>query len=358
MIESSRRLRISFPVARTTTTRSRAKASTHRARHRGGPRKRAADAIRILTPVFEDWESCDQMLERLDAVLAEADLEVSVSIVDDGSLTATPADFGRAKRFRAIAGMNIIRLVTNVGHQRAIAIGLAQVVSEPFDGPVVVMDGDGEDRPEDVPRLIECARANPDRAVVAERTVRKESKLFRVFYALYKRLFAMLTGQSITFGNFCLLPANILTRLINSPDLWIHVPAAILRNRIPIEKVPTVRGIRLHGRSRMPFSSLVRHGFGAIAVFADTVLARLLTLCGVIAASGVAGIIVVAAIRFLTDLAIPGWASTVTGVLTIIVIQVTLAVLLMLFMVIRNVANVPFVPRHHAEDYVAEVERR
>jgi len=111
----------------------------------------AADLL-ILMPVFNDWESVEQLMSRLGAVLDEASLRASVLLVDDGSAQPPPEGLGTHVSC-GIVDLSIVRLRRNLGHQRAIAIGLGVAYDDYPPLPVVIMDADGEDRPEDVPRL-------------------------------------------------------------------------------------------------------------------------------------------------------------------------------------------------------------
>ena len=140
----------------------------------------------------------------------------------------------------------------------------------------IVMDADGEDRPEDVSRLAAAWSEDTNRIVVAQRGKRSEGLAFRFFYAIYKLTFRIMTGQKIDFGNFCLLPRESLRALTYNPSIWNNLAAAITRSQIPRTALRVVRGARLAGKSQMNFESLVIHGVSAMAVYADVVLLRIL----------------------------------------------------------------------------------
>ena len=146
-----------------------------------------------------------------------------------------------------IDSVEVMHLAVNLGHQRAIAVGLSLIAHRDDIGTVVVMDSDGEDRPEDIDTLLAAAAQHPDHVILAQRTQRSESVGFRTGYLAYKALFRLLTGRVIDFGNFCLLPMPVVRRLAHMPDLWNNLAAAIMRSRLRRIAVPTVRGLRHAG---------------------------------------------------------------------------------------------------------------
>jgi glycosyltransferase involved in cell wall biosynthesis len=116
------------------------------------------DSILILIPIFNDWRSAATLLRQLDEVLAEEGCSSAVLVVDDGS-TSREGDLLSAGLPRGgVRTMRILRLRRNLGHQRAIAVGLCHALKHYRPDLLIVMDGDGEDLPTDVPRLIAAAR--------------------------------------------------------------------------------------------------------------------------------------------------------------------------------------------------------
>jgi polyisoprenyl-phosphate glycosyltransferase len=225
--------------------------------------------------VFEDWEALGSLLPRLDAVAGSLGVPVDVFVVDDGSPRECPDDLGHA--VRALASIRVLRLRRNVGHQRAIAIGLALLAERGEHTTIAIMDADGEDRADDLPRLLErLIRDPPVEVVFAERLRRTERLLFQVLYHAYRAIHLALTGARVRVGNFSVLTARAVAALVAMPELWNHYAAAVFRSRLPYASVPTARGERLHGRSKMTFVSLVAHGLSAISVFGETVGVRLL----------------------------------------------------------------------------------
>src|ERR1043166_6675399 len=169
-----------------------------------GTRRGTAEAdIAILTQVFNDWDSLSILIEELETALRDERGPISLVVVDDGS--DRPAPSFEAPR-KVISDITVIRLVTNQGHQGALAVGLCHIFKNIRCNHLVVMDCDGEDRPQDIPDLLRAARAAPHSVVVASRAQRSEGAIFKAFYALYRLVFALLVGRRISFGNFTVLP--------------------------------------------------------------------------------------------------------------------------------------------------------
>jgi hypothetical protein len=212
-----------------------------------------------------------------------------------------------------------------------------------FDA-VVIMDADGEDRPQDVLRLIAAADEKRDFVVVAERGKRTERLSFKLFYALYRATFAILTGRKMSFGNFSFISRQYLRRLTMTPDLWNNLPAALIRSRLPIQRLRTDRGHRYHGTSKMNYVSLMLVGLSGISVYSDAIFVRMLiATCCILVTSVIAGG-VVAAMRLFTDLATPGWATTVEFGIIIIVFQAVVSTLTALLLLLSGRSQRSIVP--------------
>jgi hypothetical protein len=233
-------------------------------------------------PVFNDWQAVGRLLARLDGVLARHRLEACVLLVNDASTEPMPESFGQGG-YKNLLEVEVLSLRRNVGNQRAIAIGIARVEQAAANEALLIMDGDGEDDPEDVPRLVAALQQHSEsRIVFAARMKRSESWAFQCFYHLYRLLHWLLVGVAVRVGNFSIVPPGALKRLVLLPELWNHYAAAVFRSRIPFATIPTHRARRLAGRSRLNFVGLVAHGLSAISVFGDIVGVRLLLLTGVL----------------------------------------------------------------------------
>ena len=314
-----------------------------------------ADII-ILLPVYNDWAALAKLLTRLDDVLEKNHLRAGILVVDDGSTQLVPREplFTAA---RAIGPVEVLHLRRNLGHQRAIAVGLAHLEAEcPNASLVVVMDSDGEDDPRDIPALIQRCEQTDRRAIVfAERTKRSESLVFRVFYHLYRLVHRVLTGRGVRVGNFSVIPRRRLESLVATSELWNHYAAAAFTSRQPFVTIPTQRAKRLDGRSKMNFVGLVTHGLSAISVYSDTIGVRLLIATLVMMGLDVGLLLVTLGVRLTTNLAIPGWTTTVFGVLLIILLQATLFLFVFSFMILAGRNSASFLP---SRDYIHFVGSR
>jgi hypothetical protein len=318
-----------------------------------GIRRGMPDAdIVILTPVFNDWDSLSILIEELEAALHDERGPISLVVVDDGSdRTAPPLQAPR----KIISDITVIRLVTNQGHQGALAVGLCHIFKNMRCNHIVVMDCDGEDRPQDIPGLLRAARAAPHSVVVASRAQRSEGAVFKAFYAFYRFVFALLVGRKISFGNFTVLPFGLLHKLAYRAELWSHFAASIVRLRLPLVECATKRGTRYRGKSSMNVATLVVHGLSAINVFAEAAIARILIACLLMLGAAVAGILVVTALRFATTLAIPGWATTAVGILSLFVVQVAAIGLFAIFTALSFKKITPSLPCEQFERLISDV---
>jgi polyisoprenyl-phosphate glycosyltransferase len=310
----------------------------------------------ILIPVYNDWESAQLMLADLDTRLTEVPARIRVVIVDDRSSSPLP-DGWPTPLPQNVALIERLRLRRNLGHQRAIAIGLSFVQAERPCDAVLVMDCDGEDKPEDVPRLIAAFRAEQGRKVIfAERIRRSEDMLFRIGYHSYRALHRVLTGIPVRVGNFCIIPAAHLETLVVTSDIWNHFVAAVFKTRVPHRTIQASRGRRLAGESKMDLVALISHGLSAISVFAETVGVRL--SLAILAFVGVLVLLLgtVVAVRWGTELAIPGWATSAGGLLLVIVFQMLTVVLALTLVVLFNRNNFSFLPVRDYKYFVGPIQ--
>jgi polyisoprenyl-phosphate glycosyltransferase len=275
--------------------------------------------VTILMPVFDEWDALEHVLKHIDSLHLPDVTSLHILVVNDGSTEPVP-DYSSI-RLRFIATVEVLDLVCNLGHQRAIALGLGALAVGDTDDIVLVMDGDGQDDPGDIPQLLAAHYASPHGLVVAERTKRSERSSFRFGYWSYRMVFRLFVGRRIRFGNFCVLSASAVQRLARSPDTWNHLAATLLRSQLPITIVSTHRGRRIQGRSKMNIPALLSHGLSAISVFSDRAFARLLLMSGVLATLAAIGCLTILIIRLATDYAIPGWATTTVGLLAILIVQ-------------------------------------
>ena len=303
----------------------------------------------ILMPVYDDWDALAQLLPLLDIEFRTSGFRAAVLLVDDGSNTAAPTSLG-AVTYTNIQSIEILTLRRNLGHQRAIAVGLSYIEANRPCHYVVIMDCDGQDDPRDIPRLVrECIAKNNRKIVFAARSRRSEGLTFTLFYHLYRWVHFLLTGIRVRVGNFSVVPIASLRRLVAVSELWNHYAAAVHKAKLPMHLVPTQRGTRLAGPSRMDLVALVVHGLSAMAVFGDRIGVRLLILVstGIIVTTG--ALLSVVGIRLFTTLAVPGWATYATGLLFVVLIQMLLVLLIFVFVILASRERANLIP---SRDYV------
>jgi polyisoprenyl-phosphate glycosyltransferase len=268
----------------------------------------------IVTPVYEDLEAATELFQKLNAHVGKT---VFVVAVDDGSVRQPIS--AEAIAAAGLSGV-VLRLKRNVGHQRAIAVGLAYVAEHLPDKRCVIMDSDGEDLPVTIPPLLSMLDDEAIDVAVAQRRNRMETAWFQVFYAIYKGLFQILTGRQISFGNFMAMTPAAVRRLSVMHELGTHVAGTVLTSRLRLALCPIDRGPRYAGRTKMNFTSLVLHGCRALMIFAEDVLVRINLLCFGVAAVSIAGIVFTIVLKTI-GLATPGWFSVALGILLLVLLQ-------------------------------------
>ena len=311
----------------------------------------------IIMPVFNDWGSVGPLLRQLDEELSRKGMAVEILLIDDGSTIKAPSEIASAGSTR-IRKIEILRLRRNLGHQRAIAIALAHIEENVRCEAVVVMDADGEDKPEDAIRLIEeYGQGDGESVIFAQRTRRSENLPFRVSYFIYRRLYKALTGHEIRIGNFSIIPRELLTRIVVVSEIWNHYSSGILKARIPHKYIATDRSRRLAGSSRMNYVQLVVHGLSAISIYGDVIGVRALLATLVLAFVSLVLIIIAIVVRSVTDLAVPGWATYVVGLSFIILLQSITISFSFVFLILNGRNNYSFLPQRDYQYFILDVRR-
>lgn len=310
----------------------------------------------ILLPVFDDWESARWLVHRLDDVFQGQGIRGEILLLDDCSPAPAPGDFVKGE-LRNLFRVESLRLRRNLGHQRAIAIGLSFIHTERTCDAVLVMDADGEDRPEDVPLLVRHFRETGGSKLVFARRMRRSEKLsFQLCYLLYRIGHRLLTGISVQVGNFSVLSASHLETLVVVSDTWNHYAASVFKSRIPHASIPLARGKRIAGESKMGFLALVLHGLTAISVFAEIVGVRL-TLAIVMAVVVLLSLLVFGPlVAWATGSSIPPWAAVCAGVLLVVVLQMLTVALGLTLLVLFNRNNLSFLPIRDFRFFIARLQ--
>ena len=310
--------------------------------------------IAIIVPVFNDWVSFRFLVSEIDRVAADAKWEASIFAIDDGSVTGdtyTQTDFQSLSHLQAV---EIVHLTHNVGHQRAIAIGLCHAISLNQWHAVIIMDADGEDRPQAINILLDQLAVAPENIIFAKRGARNTSMQFKIFYALYRNLFLLLTGNEISFGNFCAIPQLWLRRVIQFPEIWTHLPGALMRSRLPYATTLIDRGERYDGKSKMGFISLISHGLSSMSVFVEAVLIRIIIATCIVSAICLVIIAVLVAIRMLSLWVTPGWTTTTVIGIIMISIQSFLLSMISVFVVLQGRSTVKIPPAKMYGEFIRE----
>ena len=312
--------------------------------------------LAIITPVFNDWDAVKALIAELDTAASQWQFnQVDLFIVDDGSWIDGSTYFSTLDAVKNLGTISIIKLYCNLGHQRAIATGLSHILQLNKYTHCVVMDCDGEDRPESIRELLCASQVAPDSIVVAKRSKRIEGVIFSFFYSVYKFLFKALSGKVIEFGNFCLLPVRHIDRIAHMTDLWNHFAATLIKSGLPLIGVPIPRGKRYAGRSSMRLTTLIIHGLSAIAVFSEFFFVRLLFFSLLFSALPILLAIVVFFLKVFTNTAIPGWATTVFGFVSVILLQIMTVCIASLFTQLNGRSSKAFCPAIDASSFICSV---
>ena len=310
----------------------------------------------IMMPVYNDMGVAELLIKKLDNVLDARTVTVTVVLIDDGSTVPIGREFLKGP-LKNISSVDIIYLKRNLGHQRAIAVGLTYLHEKNSCDAVIVMDADGEDKPEDVPRLVKRFKdAGGDKIIFAARARRSEGFVFKFFYKMFQIMHYILTGIPIKVGNFSIVPFDRLSALTVVSELWNHYAAAVFSSRVPYETLPTSRGNRLGGISKMNFTALVLHGLSAISVFTDLAGVRLLLFSFFLSFLLIAFLLFILVARITSILIIPEWLSYSTIFLLILLLQISLGCFSMVFFMLINRSNMNFIPYRDCRHFVGAIK--
>ena len=227
--------------------------------------------VKILIPIYNDWQSVFKLIENINFIVSTLDAEFSVIIFNDTSTEIRP-EF--SIDLHGLKSVQIINMKENRGHARCNATGLKYIgEKEDFDY-VIPMDGDGEDRPEELSLLIEKIKDYPGKVVTANRVKRSEGFIFKFCYLAHKYLTLVFTGRTIKYGNFTCLPKSIVQQMVNEPATWSSFSGSLAKIEKDRKSIPSERGTRYFGQSKMSFINLLKHSLSIISVFKATLLIR------------------------------------------------------------------------------------
>ena len=227
--------------------------------------------FKIIIPVYNDWQSLSKLLNKIDKEIENLIHKISVIIIDDAST------FDRQLEIENLSNINSIKILSmkeNRGHARCIASGLKYIFEKEEFDYVIPMDGDGEDRPEEIIEFIKSSENAPEKTIVGQRVKRSEAFIFKFCYFFHKIITLVFTGHSIKFGNFTCLTKSTVEKMVKEKATWNSFSGALTKVEKNKISIPSIRGERYFGPSKMSFSNLINHSLSIISVFKNTVLIR------------------------------------------------------------------------------------
>ena len=227
--------------------------------------------IKILIPVYNDWKSVSKLLDGINNLSVDPKFQISIIIVNDASNHDRQEE---DKNLDNIFSIQILNMKVNQGHARCIAAGLKYIYEKEDFDYVIPMDGDGEDRPEEIKEFLNKIKDSDNKALVGERIKRSENLIFQICYQLHKLITLTFTGKSIKFGNFTCLPKATVEKLINDKSTWNSFSGSLMKVENDLISLPSTRGTRYFGPSKMSFYNLIKHSLSIISVFKKTFLIR------------------------------------------------------------------------------------
>ena len=227
--------------------------------------------IKILIPVYNDWKSTFRLLDEINSLNLNKEFKISIIIINDASNHDL---LDHKKNLENIDSIKILNMKKNQGHARSIASGLKYTFEKEDFDYVIPMDGDGEDRPEEIKDFLDQAKNFKGKTFVGERVRRSENTIFKICYQLHKIITLSFTGKSIKFGNYTCLPKSTVEKLVNEKATWNSFSGSLKKVHDNLTPIPSVRGVRYYGPSKMSFINLIKHSLAIISVFKKTFLIR------------------------------------------------------------------------------------
>ena len=227
--------------------------------------------IKILIPVYNDFQSVSKLISNINSIILNDINEFSVIIVNDASTEKTEIDISN---FDKINSIKIINMKENQGHARCIATGLKHIFEKEEFDYVIPIDGDGEDRPEEISKFVEFLKYDNTKPIVGERIKRSEGLVFKISYNVHKLITFIFTGHSIKYGNFTCLPKSTVEKMINEKATWSSFSGSLAKLEKHRSTIPSIRGERYFGPSKMSFYNLIKHSLSIISVFKTNAIIR------------------------------------------------------------------------------------
>ena len=225
----------------------------------------------ILIPIYNDRESLKLLIENINHEIRDLNHEISIVVINDASSQQIIDSYPNIEN---ISSLEIINMKLNRGHTRCIASGLKYIFEKKEFDFVIPMDGDGEDRPEEIKNFIQLSKEAGDKSIIGERVKRSEGLFFQICYQFHKFLTLVFTGHSIKFGNFTCLSKSTIEKMLNEKATWNSFSGSLKKIEKNLISMPSSRGQRYFGPSKMSFFNLLKHSLSIISVFRKTVLIR------------------------------------------------------------------------------------
>ncbi len=225
----------------------------------------------ILIPIYNDRESLKILVENINSEIKDLNHEISLVVVNDASSHQIIDNYTNTEN---ICSFEIINMKENRGHARCIASGLKYIFEKKVFDYVIPMDGDGEDRPEEIKNFIQLSEQSDEKSITGERVKRSEGLFFQLCYQFHKFLTLVFTGKSIKFGNFTCLSKLTVKKLLDEKATWNSFSGSLKKIEKDLISIPSIRGKRYYGPSQMSFFNLLKHSLSIISVFRKTVLIR------------------------------------------------------------------------------------
>ncbi len=225
----------------------------------------------ILIPIYNDRESLKTLIEKINGEIKDINHEISIVVINDASSQQIIDSYPNIENLSSI---EIINMKENKGHARCIASGLKYIFEKKEFDFIIPMDGDGEDRPEEIKNFIQLSKKTIDKTIVGERIKRSEGWIFQTCYQFHKFLTLSFTGHSIKYGNFTCLSKSTVKKMIDEKATWNSFSGSLKKIEKDLVLMPSIRGKRYFGPSKMSFFSLLKHSLSIISVFRKTVLIR------------------------------------------------------------------------------------
>tara|TARA_Y100000741_G_scaffold301265_1_gene242713 strand:- start:500 stop:1441 length:942 start_codon:yes stop_codon:yes gene_type:complete len=272
--------------------------------------------IFFVLPVFNDQLSLSKLIEDLRKILNKNEDILQFIIVDDASTK-------KFNNFVDMQGVHYIKLKSNQGNQKAIFVGMnyLQDLNADFDY-LIVMDSDGEDRPQDVPKLIEQSKnLNNDSIIFASRLKRNEGLVYKFFYFFYKLIFKLLTGQKLNFGNFSCIPKKFLKNILDLQTISIHYSASVLKSKILHSTISFDKGKRYDGITQTNLTNIIIHALKSLSIYYEEILVKFLVFSAIGSVLGILSMIFIFFNKFFSSFVLIGWSSNMILGLSIITIM-------------------------------------